>query len=1782
MSGQLREKIPIKQQVATTIQSAKEKAQKTFQPMAEKVDQYMWERVGRDSALRQFEKAGAEDPEKAVQVVEFFAEHMYTTGYKKNVKGEYEDVRKSYKFNKSDIGQIMRICGAVDDPVEVLEKYRRVYKLDNGTDSNSNGIGKIAHHLESFEHDQKLPRALDALTSVGGQSEYKLVDLKIYEVEGVQKIFIDAYRGNRVELPEPIGEVVKLPEEEIKNRFSAESVGRMSGLINTLNESAQKYLSDGEEGQEVGLPADVILELSKVSQNETTMAMYRGYMAAEFGWGFRGYGLEEKIADGLKKFEAIVTAVPELVALFEHKFDVYIYLQYQRYFNQDLTVLAADRPAMRAALNDPVLCKNAEILGQHGLSITPLPSNKEYIDFVRSADSEKLDKAMQIYSLAGNGLGMYKETPTPGSGYYKDVFNFYTHVWRTLGSGDSAILNLPKDEIIACFARISEPGLVLLIPFDDLINNCETTAEINRRIEVAQSPAILAYLAKIRKENDHVFGFWATTDPNERSKVWRRIFEDPDLFLKLDESRAILAKKLEILEANYARGVARDLKTLVSLLQVPDEVLEAYIDKIGENIGSYTTVESAELDKIRIISAQPREKLASLSAELVLHGTRINDLLDDRLSAEALSALVGMDERKREEFWKVYKKYGEVFDQGDNQYWVRGRVSENILFYAKLLENPNQFVMLDKYLDTQTKGLPDNWEKVDGKQYCGDKLRLLLALKGEDPDFDMGSYIDGEGHVTAKFLNEMIIDALFRPNADNHTKLFLSNEALAKFNEQDRKFWTYWKNEENEDLGKFLLENRSKFEELFKDGVPTAEYYVLLGIEKAELAFDLLSANKTLTNKQKTELYAYLIGKLVEKKSERAFSDYAVVLGQELEINGHLDPRLTAPLLHKYRLADPLLPVGLKSVTDEAVYERFNLAIVGLLRATSEGGSLAGLRKEFFSDYVLQYLARQPERFKEITELPKAVPKLMEYMSEGGPLKNVRGSILSYVFGNGDVVGRARVIEAAFTTNLPYWTQLFLFTDSIIGESLAGAATAYPVMEIPKIKVDLTDRQAFMQAEGREREVNIARFHVLSSRPIAQMTVKEKRAYLRDDLKLIDEEVATMSSIPFKDLKGIVKKTIWLDRLKQTIERSRDEQQKNTADARNRQSAQVEFKFETGMYIHGAPLQDAGANVLDYILTTGNLPKEALGSKAGTDSYPFQIDFSIMTELFLAENKTTREAITKSISESYGNSGNLGHEGQMWLVYDRNRSSYDAGITHLAQSSTHGLMLGGVPSTEISSIILRSPEANFDTRETVLANVSRLTVENGFYVPIYDMDGKLLFTVEDYDNFRKRKNYQVPVPIIDYSQKVGEQGGSNEGGSFLIPDAKGAGISYLKFARSLETDTDPLEAENRVWNEQLADSIYRTMGILVPETGVYKIRENNTYAHGSKWLEGERDTTISREGNYRAGAVIDWLTANWDIQHDQNLLSIGGQVYRLDNGGALLYRARGERKAAFGATVTEIESMRGAYPGLSKEEIGQQIEQMKAVLTDEKIDELVEATRMKEEDREYLKTVLKERRDYVESYFEAHERVEAASIPEKGQDIARKIDEMIMDNRAIVADVPEFERLFGENGYQHNKVLLGEHIRSAAVSLKESREYASLSADEQILADVAILFHDIGKPTGALSEDVARDFGHEVPSADTAANYMKKWGFSNDQISRVTRVILNDGIASDIARGKVRDKSKQYTPKQFAEAVKDMSTLRILEAVNRADVVATVGEDRFNEIKDEYDALFRAAQEELL
>lgn len=155
-------------------------------------------------------------------------------------------------------------------------------------------------------------------------------------------------------------------------------------------------------------------------------------------------------------------------------------------------------------------------------------------------------------------------------------------------------------------------------------------------------------------------------------------------------------------------------------------------------------------------------------------------------------------------------------------------------------------------------------------------------------------------------------------------------------------------------------------------------------------------------------------------------------------------------------------------------------------------------------------------------------------------------------------------------------------------------------------------------------------------------------------------------------------------------------------------------------------------------------------------------------------------------------------------------------------------------------------------------------------------------------------------------KKVGAQTGSNPGGFY--EDENGV-RHYVKWPKTA------LHAES----EALANALYQLAGISVPKTHTSRDATGATVMT-SRIADGRsldfQNLTPAQLEEVKNGFLIDAWLANWDSILDGNIVGNNkGKVTRIDSGGALLFRANGERKGdgttiPFDDKVSELDAMR--------------------------------------------------------------------------------------------------------------------------------------------------------------------------------------------------------------------------------------------------------------------------------
>jgi len=166
-------------------------------------------------------------------------------------------------------------------------------------------------------------------------------------------------------------------------------------------------------------------------------------------------------------------------------------------------------------------------------------------------------------------------------------------------------------------------------------------------------------------------------------------------------------------------------------------------------------------------------------------------------------------------------------------------------------------------------------------------------------------------------------------------------------------------------------------------------------------------------------------------------------------------------------------------------------------------------------------------------------------------------------------------------------------------------------------------------------------------------------------------------------------------------------------------------------------------DVLGYILQNGSIAREYLGVNADSKSKtPFDMDTAMVLQEDLESD--LHQVINSSPAQRYGTIIILVRDRGQFIRTDQqevvnlkyNPQKYELFYSGIDTERHYGVRTG-IPSTEIDAIILPEPllDENQDStlrREQIFFNIAN----NGFYIPVVNPEGKVIFTEEGYNRYR--------------------------------------------------------------------------------------------------------------------------------------------------------------------------------------------------------------------------------------------------------------------------------------------------------------------------------------------------------------------------------------------------------------------------------------------------------------
>ena len=182
------------------------------------------------------------------------------------------------------------------------------------------------------------------------------------------------------------------------------------------------------------------------------------------------------------------------------------------------------------------------------------------------------------------------------------------------------------------------------------------------------------------------------------------------------------------------------------------------------------------------------------------------------------------------------------------------------------------------------------------------------------------------------------------------------------------------------------------------------------------------------------------------------------------------------------------------------------------------------------------------------------------------------------------------------------------------------------------------------------------------------------------------------------------------------------------ADIRNRDVSKVDMTLEKGDFIKGI----GNITYLRNILQNGSVARDYLGSDAGSDATPLDTDLSMV----MSSDGSIPKKRDKLAAASYGPIWFVLKHDERFLITRNNQetlntkrdlSKIEVFYTGVRGDDHYGIRTG-FASSEINYILMD----NYDPR------VGLTIAMNGFYIPVANAEGKIVFTPDDYDKLRAK------------------------------------------------------------------------------------------------------------------------------------------------------------------------------------------------------------------------------------------------------------------------------------------------------------------------------------------------------------------------------------------------------------------------------------------------------------
>jgi hypothetical protein len=263
--------------------------------------------------------------------------------------------------------------------------------------------------------------------------------------------------------------------------------------------------------------------------------------------------------------------------------------------------------------------------------------------------------------------------------------------------------------------------------------------------------------------------------------------------------------------------------------------------------------------------------------------------------------------------------------------------------------------------------------------------------------------------------------------------------------------------------------------------------------------------------------------------------------------------------------------------------------------------------------------------------------------------------------------------------------------------------------------------------------------------------------------------------------------------------------------------------------------------------------------------------------------------------------------------------------------------------------------------------------------------------------------------------RVGERSGSNDGGWYEDSETKER--FYVKFYKNPD--------QARV--EYVANAIYQKLGIRATHPQLTEV--DGRFAIIMPEIRGASATTKDEQANsadVRNGFVADAYLANWDVAglaNDNLVRGDDGNIYRIDNGGSMIFRARGGHKDFAANNVPELTTMLDSmysageiFKDVNESDIKSQAQKLVDKLSVQDIKEIVDTSGLGGEEKLVVLSGLIGRREFLMKRFELADtdrkvsrRFSEVLAAMRGHERAEECGKQLRSRKVVVCDRDHIE-----------------------------------------------------------------------------------------------------------------------------------------------------------------------------